>query len=77
MSIFGSFGKMMKLNKDPDQQQLARLFILAGSSTPKDAVLVAATIAKFLVDHGWKEDEAKDRLTHAISLVKVQAPRAV
>jgi hypothetical protein len=77
MGIFGQFGKMVRLNKDPDQQQIARLFILAGSSAPKDAVLVAVVIEKFVSDHGWKGDEAKDRLAHALSLVRVQAPRAV
>lgn len=68
---------MRKLNKDADQQQLARLFTLAGSSTPQEAVRVAAVIAELVVNHGWTEDEAKDRLAHAISLVRVQAPSAV
>lgn len=78
MGIFGSIRKMAKLNKDPNQQQLARLFILAGSSTPQEAVRVAAVIEEFVVDHGWtRDEEAKERLAHAISLVRVQAPSAV
>src|SRR5215831_12460045 len=77
MSLFGQFGKMLRLNKDPNQQQLARLFILAGSGTPQDAVQVAAVIEKVVADHGWTRDEARDRLAHAISLVRVQTPGAV
>jgi hypothetical protein len=77
MGIFGQLGKMLKLNKDPSQQQLARLFILAGSSTPKDAVPVAAVIEQFVADHGWTGNEATERLAHALSLVKVQAPGIV
>ncbi|GEC14644.1 hypothetical protein NWI01_05360 [Nitrobacter winogradskyi] len=67
----------MKLNKDPNQQQLARLFILAGSSTPQEAVRVAAVIAEFVSDNGWSSIEAEDRLAHAMSLVRVQAPKVV
>ncbi len=77
MSIFDSFRRVRKLNKDADQQQLVRLFILAGSSTPQEAVRVAAVIAELMVNHGWTEGEAKDRLAHAISLVRVQASRVV
>lgn len=77
MGIFDSFRRMRKLNNDADQQQLARLFILAGSSTPQEAARVAAVIAELVVNHGWTEAEAKDRLAHAISLVRVQAPSVV
>lgn len=77
MGIFGRFGQMLRWNKDPIQQQLASLFILAGSSTPKDAVPIAITIERLVAEQGWTNDEAKERLAHAISLVRVQAPGVV
>jgi hypothetical protein len=77
MGIFGRFGQVLRWNKDPIQQRLASLFILAGSSTPSEAFPIAATIERLVSEQGWSNDEAKERLAHAISLVRVQAPRAV
>jgi hypothetical protein len=60
--LFGS----SRLNADPVQQKLAGIIIevAEGRQHPTDIVL-------FLQEQGWSRSDQGNRLTHALSMVKV------
>jgi hypothetical protein len=65
--------RMLRLNKDQKQQELAALFATAGESAPERAAQVAIVIEQFIKNEGWAGDEVRYRISHALSLVKVRA----
>ena len=63
---------MARLNNDPRQQKLAALFATAGENDPQRAAQVAVVIEDFIGNERWDQNEAAERIAHALSLVKVQ-----
>src|SRR5262245_27293938 len=58
-----------ELNREPEQHELARLFIDCTEGRRS-----WEAIFDFLVPREWSRDERELRITHALSLVKVQRP---
>jgi hypothetical protein len=56
-----------KLNREPEQHELAQLFIECAEGRKS-----WEAIFDFLVPREWPRDERELRITHALSLVKVQ-----
>jgi hypothetical protein len=78
IGIAFSFGrKMLRMNKDRNQQQLALMFVSAGRSTPIEAAKMAMEIKAFIRNEDWDRVEAFDRMAHTISMVKVMDPGPV
>ncbi len=78
IGIAFSFGrKMLRMNKDRKQRQLALMFVAAGRSTSIEAAKIALEIKALIHNEGWNRVEAFDRMTHATSMVKVMAPGPV
>lgn len=73
--------KTTEWNADPIQQKLARtLAISAQAELSGDAAVAARTMVDavtILNSNGWSRSEAGNRLVHAVSLVKIQAPKKV
>src|SRR5262249_17810290 len=57
---------------DPKQQKLASLFAVAGESDPERAAQAAVVIEDFIKQERWSQNEAAERIAHALSLVKMQ-----
>jgi hypothetical protein len=69
--------KVARWNNDRKQQELALMLISAGRSTAREAVPVALEIRAFISREGWGAAEAADRISHALSMVKVMERRVV
>ncbi len=68
MGFFGSLFGISKMNADPDQQKLARLLIEASEDGRKHSDLV-----RFLIAQPWSPSDTRNRITHALSIVKVSS----
>lgn len=77
MGVFSRARRMLQLNKDQKQELLAAMFIVAGESTVPKAYQTALDIRSVVTIEGWDTDEAKDRIAHALSLVKINAVPAI
>jgi hypothetical protein len=66
--MFGLFGKIHQWNIDPDQQRLAQLFIKYGEGS-----VCAAELTKFVLYQDWSAKETRQRILHALSIVKIAA----
>jgi hypothetical protein len=58
-----------KLDSDPKQQELVRLFIEEG-----DGQIPSIRISHFLVQQQWRAPEESNRIVHALSIVEVSRP---
>ncbi len=77
IGIAFSFGrKMLRMNKDRNQQQLASMFLAAARSSPAEGARISLDILAFMRAQGWDRVQALDRMAHAISMVNVMDPRA-
>ena len=65
--------KMIRLNKDPIQQELARRLIEASMGNRSES----AAVFKFVVSQRWSSREVRTRMPHAVSMVKIMAPEPV
>ena len=72
LKALANLPRMARLNNDPKQQKLAGLFAAVGESDPQRAAQVAVVIEDFIRHEHWDQNEAADRIAHALSLVKVQ-----
>src|ERR1700719_2688625 len=66
MGLFGMLFGVNKMNADPDQQELAKLFIEC-VGRPLGGIEIRSWLAK----KHWSNSEASNRVTHALSMVKV------
>jgi hypothetical protein len=74
--VLFSFGSgMLRMNKEPEQGDLAAVLInaVASSETRADA---KAKIGSYLDVQGWDRVEQARRMAHAVSMVKVLHPPA-
>jgi hypothetical protein len=67
IGFFRYVSSIPKLNREPEQQELARLFIDCAEGRKS-----WEAIFEFAVPREWSRDERELRITHALSLVKVQ-----
>jgi hypothetical protein len=68
MGIFSALFGTSKMNADPAQQHLARMFIeAAGSNDLKKEI----EITNWLIKQPWSAAETRNRIAHAISITKV------
>jgi hypothetical protein len=66
--MFGLFGKMQQWNNDPNQHRLVQLFIKYGEGS-----VCAAELTKFVLYRDWSANETRQRILHALSIVKIAA----
>ena len=66
MSFFGMLFNINKYNGDPFQQEISQGLIdmVEGKSTAQE-------LRSWMSMQGWPPSEARNRLTHALSMVKV------
>jgi hypothetical protein len=63
--VVGSYLKMVRLNKDINQKQMAGLLSGVGRGELEPLDIIA-----FLSLHGWEEKEAVKRICHALTLTQ-------
>jgi hypothetical protein len=65
MGLFGSLFKVTRMNADPDQQHLARLFVEAAENGRH------VQLMNWVINQPWNGRETRTRIAHALSIVKV------
>jgi hypothetical protein len=68
MGLFGSLFGVSKMNADPDQQHLARMFIEAAESGD---MRKHVELTNWLIKQPWNASETRNRISHALSIVKI------
>ena len=68
MGILSALFGVSKMNADPAQQHLARMFIEAAES---GVLKKEIEITNWLIKQPWSAAEARSRITHAISIAKI------
>jgi hypothetical protein len=63
-ALFG----VKKMNADPDQQLFARMFIEAAEDS---GIAKQIELTNWLIQQPWTPSETRNRITHALSIVKV------
>lgn len=68
MGFLSSLFGMKKMNADPDQQLFARMFIDAAED---HGVSKQIELTNWLIQQPWSPSETRNRIAHALSIVKV------
>lgn len=69
MGFFRSLLNFKNMNDDPEQQQLAILFVAAAEDSNGQTELT-----NWIIRQPWSASETRTRIVHALSLVRVVAP---
>lgn len=67
MGFLSSLFGVSKMNADPDQQLFARMFIEAAESGSM------TKLTNWLIKQPWNAAETRNRIVHALSIVKVSS----
>jgi hypothetical protein len=67
MGFLRSLFSVKKMNADPDQQRLARLFIDAAENGE------IVNLTNFIIEQPWSPSDTRNRISHALSIVKISS----
>jgi hypothetical protein len=74
VGFFSSLFGVSKMNADPDQQRFARMFIEAAEDPSMGRQI---ELTNWLIQQPWTPSETRNRIMHALSIVKVASVPAI